>query len=129
MCGCIIGQFVPTQTISKASFRGDSTFREQLERAVNGRVTDAFVAGSNFAQQVFDGRVRSDLEERIDDETSLRRRTQALLQHVALQPRPQTIDGDFVFRHDDVPPACTQVEPPEFRVAFDALRLEPQYAP
>lgn len=103
---CIIGQFVPTQTISETPFGSDAAFREQLQRAIHRRVTDAFVARAYFTEQIFDGRVGRNFEERVNDQTSLSRRAQALFQHVGVKPSPQTIEGDFVFRHGDVPPAC-----------------------
>lgn len=126
MRGCIIGEFVTTQPIPKTSFRSNAAFGEKLERAVNGRVADAFVSGANFAQQIFDGRVRGDFEERVDDQASLRCGTQALFEHVALKPRFQAIDGDLVFHCGDVPLARALVEHLKFWAFLCALGPKPQ---
>jgi hypothetical protein len=89
----VVGELVAGEAVAEPALGGDAALGEELQRAVHRGVADASIARAHRRQQIFDRNVRRSLEERVDDEASLRGAAQLLLRHVALEALAQAAPG------------------------------------
>ena len=88
---CLIGELVARETVIEAALVGDTALGEELERAIDGRVSDPRILRADLAEQLFDAHVIWRLEKRLDDEAPLIRLTQTFFHDVRVKQRTKVI--------------------------------------